>query len=105
MKITIHKLVHLVFQHFFNLFQVFKQPRNANHVWTDADLARLAKMMKKFPAGNPERWEKIAEAMERLPTEVTKMAGKVKSVAYQVRKNQRRVCVDTTEFEINLRIT
>ena len=63
---------------------MFKLPKNANQVWTDSDLARLAKMMKKFPAGTPDRWEKIAEALERLPGEVTQMAGKIKSVAYQV---------------------
>ena len=64
------------------LFQ--RLPANANQVWTDADLARLAKMMKKIPAGSPERWERIAEALLRTPAEVTKMAGKVKSSAYQV---------------------
>ena len=53
-------------------------------VWTDADLARLARLMKKYPAGTPERWEKIAEIMERLPWEITKMAKRVKDVAYQV---------------------
>lgn len=63
---------------------VFKMPKNANQVWTDADLARLAKMMKKYPAGTPERWEKIAEALQRTAAEVTKMAGKVKSSSYQV---------------------
>ena len=55
-------------------------------VWTDADLAKLARLMKKYPAGTPERWEKIAEVMERLPWEITKMAKRVKDVAYQVRE-------------------
>ena len=40
--------------------------------------------MKKYPSGTPERWEKIAEVMERLPWEITKMAKRVKDVAYQV---------------------
>ena len=56
-------------------------------VWTDADLAKLARLMKKYPAGTPERWEKIAEVMERLPWEITKMAKRVKDVAYQVRES------------------
>ena len=49
-------------------------------------------MMKKYPAGTPERWEQIAEALQRLPAEVTKMAGKVKSVAYQVKRGQLELC-------------
>lgn len=63
---------------------VFKQPANALQVWTDADLAKLARMMKKYPSGTPDRWDRIAEVMERLPWEVTKMAMKVKEVSYQV---------------------
>jgi len=62
----------------------FAQPANALQVWTDADLAKLARLMKKYPAGTPERWERIAEVMERLPWEITKMAKRVKDVAYQV---------------------
>ncbi len=62
----------------------FKQPANALQMWTDQDLAKLARLMKKYPTGTVDRWEKIAEIMERLPWEVTKMASKVKNVAYQV---------------------
>ncbi len=62
----------------------FSQPANALQMWTDQDLAKLAKLIKKYPAGTPERWEKIADALERLPWEVTKMASKVKEAAYQV---------------------
>ena len=70
----------------------FAQPANALQVWTDADLAKLARLMKKYPAGTPERWERIAEVMERLPWEITKMAKRVKDVAYQVHI-QARTCV------------
>jgi len=63
---------------------VFHRPANALQMWTDADLAKLARLMKKFPAGAHDRWERIAEAMQRLPWEVAKMAQKVKEVAYQV---------------------
>ena len=31
----------------------FHQPANALQVWTDSDLAKLARLMKKFPAGTP----------------------------------------------------
>ena len=61
-----------------------KLPKNAQQLWTDDDLCRLAKLMKKYPGGMPERWEKIAEVMERLPWEVTKMAGTIKGSRYQV---------------------
>ena len=64
----------------------YKKPLllDLSQVWTDADLAKLARLMKKYPSGTPERWEKIAEVMERLPWEITKMAKRVKDVAYQV---------------------
>ena len=61
---------------------VFKLPANANQIWTDVDLTKLAKLIKKYPAGTPERWEKIADILERLPNEVTKMAKKIKDNAY-----------------------
>ena len=61
-----------------------KLPRNAQQLWTDEDLARLAKLIKKFPGGTPDRWETIAEMMERLPWEVTKMASTIKGGSYQV---------------------
>lgn len=62
----------------------FKLPRNARQVWSDQDLAKLARLMKKYPSGSSERWERIADALEREPWEVTKMAHNVKSFAYQV---------------------
>jgi len=55
------------------------QPRNALQMWTDEDLATLAKFIKKYPGGTADRWDTIAEAMERLPWEVTKMAAKIKN--------------------------
>ena len=62
----------------------FKQPANALQVWTDQDLAKLARLMKKYPQGTPDRWDRIAEIMERLTWEVTKMAKKVKDVGFLV---------------------
>jgi hypothetical protein len=41
--------------------------------------------MKRFPGGSNERWEKIADILERYPWEVTKMAKKVRDNAYMVR--------------------
>jgi len=56
-----------------------KAPRNARQLWTDDQLAKLARLMKKFPGGTQDRWETIAEAMERYPWEITKMAANVKN--------------------------
>ena len=66
--------------------EAIKLPRNAQQLWTDDDLAKLAKLIKKYPGGTQDRWEIIADMMERLPWEVTKMAGTIKGTLYQVRK-------------------
>lgn len=63
---------------------IFKQPKNANQMWTDPDLTKLAKLVKKFPPGTQDRWEKVAEQLDRLPHEVTKMANKLKDMGFQV---------------------
>ena len=63
-------------------------PRNARQLWTDDQLNKLCKLMKKYPGGTQDRWEIIAEAMERYPWEITKMAANVKGTMYQVRKLQ-----------------
>ena len=63
-------------------------PRNANQMWTDDDLIELARLIKKIPGGRLERWERIAEAMERTAEEVTKMAAKIKNNPSIVPKKQ-----------------
>ncbi|KAF4519283.1 hypothetical protein B566_EDAN002173 [Ephemera danica] len=52
-------------------------------LWTDDDLTELAKLVKKFPGGTPERWEKIADSMNRSVPEVTHMARKIKEENYR----------------------
>ncbi|KAG8244057.1 DnaJ sub C member 1 [Homalodisca vitripennis] len=47
-------------------------------LWTDDDLLELAKLVKKYPVGTTERWDKIGEAMNRPPSEVAHMAHKLK---------------------------
>lgn len=47
-------------------------------LWTDDDILELIKLVKKYPGGTPDRWEKIAESMCRTVNEVTHMAKKVK---------------------------
>jgi len=83
-------------------------PRNANQMWTDEDLIELARLIKKIPGGRLERWERIAEAMERTAEEVTKMAGKIKNNPSIVPKKQgmtgreekRLIADDCLETEI-----
>merc|ERR1739838_491327 len=31
--------------------ETYKLPRNANQIWTDVDLAKLARLIKKYPGG------------------------------------------------------
>lgn len=47
-------------------------------LWTDDDILELIKLVKKYPSGTPERWDKIADTMNRTVVEVTHMAKKVK---------------------------
>ncbi|XP_057373662.1 dnaJ homolog subfamily C member 1-like [Daphnia carinata] len=56
--------------------------------WTDDDLTELAKLMKKYPVGTAERWEKIAEALNRTVTEVTHFARKLKDNAFRPLEGQ-----------------
>nr|CAG4645043.1 EOG090X0BHG [Leptodora kindtii] len=58
-------------------------PKSSGGLWTDDDLADMAKYMKKYPAGTYERWEKIADALNRTVFEVTHFAKKVKENAYK----------------------
>ena len=85
--------------------EVFKQPANANQIWTDVDLAKLAKLIKKYPAGSVDRWEKIADVLERTPKEVTKMAYKIEDNAYIIpstQKTQGKISkYDTIYYEQN----
>merc|ERR1711892_528203 len=57
---------------------VKRPPKNANQMWTDTDLMSLARLIKKIPGGSAERWERIADLLERTAPEVTKMAANLK---------------------------
>lgn len=52
--------------------------------WTDEDLAELIRLVKKYPGGMTNRWETIAEMMNRSVSEVTFMAAKMKERGYRV---------------------
>ncbi|XP_049867507.1 dnaJ homolog subfamily C member 1 [Pectinophora gossypiella] len=53
-------------------------------LWTDDDLAELVRLVKKYPGGSGERWERIAESMCRSVAEVTHMAAKMKENCYKL---------------------
>lgn len=57
---------------------VYEKPVISGGLWTDDDVLELIKLVKKYPGGTPERWEKIADAMNRTVAEVTHMAKKIK---------------------------
>ncbi|KAM3961296.1 uncharacterized protein F54F2.9 [Aphomia sociella] len=60
------------------------QPVITGGLWTDDDLAELVRLVKKYPGGSAERWERIAEAMCRSVSEVTHMAAKLKDNCYKI---------------------
>lgn len=56
---------------------VYQKPAISGGLWTDDDMLELIKLVKKYPSGTSERWDKIADAMNRTVIEVTHMAKKV----------------------------
>lgn len=59
-------------------------PPVSGGLWTDDDLSDLIKLVKKYPGGTPDRWERIAECLGRSVSEVTYMANKMKNNAYKL---------------------
>ncbi|XP_076300464.1 dnaJ homolog subfamily C member 1 [Lasioglossum baleicum] len=58
---------------------VYQKPApSSGGLWVDDDILELIKLVKKYPSGTPERWDKIADAMNRTVADVTYMAKKVK---------------------------
>ena len=55
----------------------YEKPKVVGGLWMDDDILELIKLVKKYPGGTPDRWEKIAELMNRTVHEVTHMAKKV----------------------------
>ena len=51
------------------------------------DIKQKSKNCRIFVVGKPNRWETIAEILERLPSEVPKMAKKIKDNAFMVPNN------------------
>ncbi|XP_057657254.1 dnaJ homolog subfamily C member 1 [Diorhabda carinulata] len=59
-------------------------PPVSGGLWTDDDLTELIRLVKKFPQGTTERWEKIAAFLNRSVPEVTYMANKMKENGYRL---------------------
>ncbi|CAL7942487.1 unnamed protein product [Xylocopa violacea] len=57
---------------------VYQKSLVSGGLWTDDDMLELIRLVKKYPSGTSERWDKIADAMNRTVTEVTHMAKKIK---------------------------
>lgn len=74
-------------------FSTESTPVISGGLWTDDDILMLVKLVNKHPAGEPERWIKIALAMNRPVPEVTHMANKIKD-------NDFRVPAESEEPEI-----
>lgn len=54
----------------------------ASGSFTEADFQELKKLMKKYPNGTLQRWEKIADALKCSPSDVISMAKQMKSLAF-----------------------
>nr|CAG4644221.1 EOG090X0BHG [Lepidurus arcticus] len=57
---------------------VFVPSRPSGGFWSDEDINELAALMKKYPPGTMERWEKIAQLLDRSVAEIVIVAKKVK---------------------------
>ncbi|XP_052900495.1 uncharacterized protein F54F2.9 [Anopheles moucheti] len=53
-------------------------------LWTEDDLTELVRLVKKYPGGTSNRWEIIAEMMQRSVEEITYMAAKMKDCGYRL---------------------
>nr|CAG4643434.1 EOG090X0BHG [Ilyocryptus agilis] len=74
--------------------------RVSGGLWTDDDLTELAKYMKKFPTGTTERWEKIADALNRTVGEVTHFAKKMRENAFRPPEGQEGENTSTEEQRV-----
>uniref|UniRef100_A0A2M3Z3L2 Putative molecular chaperone dnaj superfamily n=1 Tax=Anopheles braziliensis TaxID=58242 RepID=A0A2M3Z3L2_9DIPT len=80
-------------------------PTISGGLWTDDDLNDLVRLVKKYPGGTSNRWEVIAELMNRNVEEVTYMATKLKEapnrMLHQTTDNQ--AAVDTVKSKTKTR--
>lgn len=76
-------------------------------LWTDDDLVELVRLVKKYPGGTTNRWETIAEMMNRSVYDVTHMAAKLKETAYkvpgQVDSPAEQIALEATKNKVKTR--
>ncbi|KFB42563.1 AGAP000261-PA-like protein [Anopheles sinensis] len=59
-------------------------PPQSGGLWTEDDLTELVRLVKKYPGGTANRWELIADMMQRSVEEITYMAAKMKECGYRL---------------------
>ncbi|XP_058797463.1 uncharacterized protein LOC131667783 [Phymastichus coffea] len=82
---------------------VMEKQKVGGGLWTDDDILELIKLVKKFPGGIPDRWEKIADTMNRTVAEVTHMAKKVKDEGLKPNQPTEEVPVDEAPKKVKTR--
>ncbi|KAL6266403.1 dnaJ homolog subfamily C member 1-like [Pogonomyrmex barbatus] len=82
---------------------VNEKPMVSGGLWTDNDILELIKYVKKYPGGTPERWEKIANVMNRTVAEVTHMAKKIKEEGLKPSESVEEVSVEEKPKKIKTR--
>ncbi|CAK9817926.1 DnaJ homolog subfamily C member 1 [Anthophora plagiata] len=73
---------------------IYQKPAISGGLWTDDDILELIKLVKKYPTGTSERWDKIADAMNRTVAEVTYMAKKIKDEGLKPTTPTEEIVVD-----------
>ena len=64
-----------------------KLPARSNAPWTEDDMSRLAKAMVRYPVGTLNRWEKVAEFVERTVPEIMQKNKEIRDTQFH-RLNQ-----------------
>uniref|UniRef100_A0A182QZ42 Uncharacterized protein n=1 Tax=Anopheles farauti TaxID=69004 RepID=A0A182QZ42_9DIPT len=66
-------------------------------LWTEDDLTELVRLVKKYPGGTSNRWELIADLMQRSVEEITYMSAKLKDCGYRLpHQSEASVSLDAT---------
>ncbi|XP_031828966.1 dnaJ homolog subfamily C member 1 [Nomia melanderi] len=81
-----------------------KATASSGALWVDDDILELIKLVKKYPSGTPERWDKIAETMNRTVADVTYMAKKVKDEGLKPGSFQEETVVEERPKKIKTRV-